>query len=154
MIKDIIDSLIKQAILEKETIRIEVLRAIKNELLVYQTAKNAKLLDDAAEIAILNKMKKQRYDSFTQYGEAGRADLAKKESDEIDIINEFLPKKANSADIRAAISDIILENHWGSPVDGPCIPKKNMGDVIKQVKAKLVNVDGKELSDCVKTYLM
>lgn len=153
MIKDIIDSLIKRSMLEKETVRTEVLRAIKNEFLVYQTAKNAKPLDDAAEIAILNKMKKQRYDSFAQYGEAGRADLAKKESDEIDIINEFLPKLADYTDIVNTILSIIVENRWIDDVGGPYIPKKNMGDVIKQVKAKLVNVDGKELSDCVKTYL-
>ena len=107
MIKDIIDSLIKRSMLEKEPVRTEVLRAIKNEFLVYQTAKNAKPLDDAAEIAILNKMKKQRYDSFAQYGEAGRADLAKKESDEIDIINEFLPKLANYTEIVNTILSII-----------------------------------------------
>lgn len=151
MIKDNIDSLIKESMLNKTTDRTEVLRAIKNELLVYQTAKNAKPLDDTAEIAILNKMKKQRYDSFTQYGEAGRADLAKKESNEIDIINEFLPKLASYCEICEVIEDIIIEKGWTH--NSPGIPKKNMGEVIKLAKAKLVNVDGKELSECVKIYL-
>ena len=69
------DALIKQSMLDKNVKRTEVLRAIKNEFLVYQTAKGAKPLDDAAEFTILRKMVKQRLDSRDQYISAGRKDL-------------------------------------------------------------------------------
>ena len=50
MLREQMDALIKQSMLDKNAKRTDVLRAIKNEFLVFQTAKNAKPLDDAAEI--------------------------------------------------------------------------------------------------------
>ena len=85
------DALIKQSMLDKNVKRTEVLRAIKNEFLVYQTAKGAKPLDDAAEFTILRKMVKQRLDSRDQYISAGRKDLADNESKEILVLESFLP---------------------------------------------------------------
>lgn len=153
MIKDNIDSLIKESMLEKNSEKTEVLRAIKNEFLVYQTAKNAKPLDDAAEISILNRMIKQRRESADQYIQGNRPELANKEISEADIINSFLPVKATIDDIRDEVTSIIMENGWLDDVTGPYIPKKNMGEVIKQVKSKLTNVEGKELAELVKTYV-
>lgn len=153
MIREKIDNLIKQAMFDKDQPRTEVLRAIKNEFLVYQTAKNAKPLDDAAEIAILNKMMKQRKDSAEQYKQAGRVDLESNEIYEISFINTFLPKKATVEDIENALFEVMLEKGWASIKSGPQIPKKCMGEAIKAAKEKLSNVDGKELSDIVKTYL-
>lgn len=151
MIREKIDNLIKQAMLDKDQPRTEVLRAIKNEFLVYQTAKNAKPLDDAAEIAILNKMMKQRKDSAEQYKQAGRLDLESNEIYEISFISTFLPRKATVEDIENALFEVMLER--ASIKSGPQIPKKCMGEAIKAAKEKLSNVDGKELSDIVKTYL-
>lgn len=153
MIKNNIDSLIKESMLEKNSTRTEVLRAIKNEFLVYQTAKNAKELDDAAEISILNKMIKQRKESADQYIQGNRPELADKEMAEADIINSFLPVKATIDDMHNEVISIIVKNGWLDDVMGPYIPKKNMGEVIKQVKSKLINVDGKELAKLVKTYV-
>ena len=91
MLKEKIDNLIKQAMLDKDSNRVKVLRAIKSEFLVYQTAKNAKPLDDAAEFTILRKMVKQRLDSRDQYIAGGRKDLADSESKEILVLESFLP---------------------------------------------------------------
>lgn len=139
--------------LDKDQPRTEVLRAIKNEFLVYQMAKNAKPLDDAAEIAILNKMMKQRKDSAEQYKQAGRVDLESNEIYEISFINTFLPRKATVEDIENTLFKIMFEKGWASVESGPQIPKRCMGEAIKAAKEKLSNVDGKELSDIVKTYL-
>lgn len=143
------DALIKQSMLDKNVKRTEVLRAIKNEFLVYQTAKGAKPLDDAAEFTILRKMVKQRLDSRDQYISAGRKDLADNESKEILVLESFLPSEASPEEIISAIYTIITEKGWG-----PQIPKKCMGEAIKLVKAKLANVDGKLLADTIKTYLV
>ena len=148
------DALIKQSMLDKNTKRTDVLRAIKNEFLVFQTAKNAKPLDDAAEFTILRKMVKQRLDSRDQYIAAGRKDLADNESKEILVLESFLPSEASLEEITKAIYTIITEKGWGDGETGPQIPKKCMGEAIKLVKAKLTNVDGKLLADTVKTYLV
>lgn len=148
------DALIKQSMLDKSTKRTDVLRAIKNEFLVFQTAKNAKPLDDAAEFTILRKMVKQRLDSRDQYIAAGRKDLADNESKEILVLESFLPSEASPEEITKAIYEVISEKGWGDGETGPQIPKKCMGEAIKLVKAKLTNVDGKLLADTVKTYLV
>lgn len=137
------DALIKQSMLDKNTKRTDVLRAIKNEFLVFQTAKNAKPLDDAAEFTILRKMVKQRLDSRDQYIAAGRKDLADNESKEILVLESFLPREATIEDINKAIYEICPE-----------IPKKSMGEAIKVVKGKLDNVDGKLLADTIKSLLV
>lgn len=152
MLREQMDALIKQSMLDKNVKRTEVLRAIKNEFLVYQTAKGAKPLDDAAEFTILRKMVKQRLDSRDQYIAAGRKDLADNESKEILVLESFLPSEASPEEITKAIYEVISEKGWGD--GGPQIPKKCMGEAIKLVKAKLTNVDGKLLADTVKTYLV
>lgn len=153
------DALIKQSMLDKNVKRTEVLRAIKNEFLVYQTAKGAKPLDDAAEFTILRKMVKQRLDSRDQYISAGRKDLADNESKEILVLESFLPSEASPEEIADAIVQVSEEKNWFQDAPngtqfGPVIPKKCMGEAIKLVKAKLNNVDGKLLADTIKTYLV
>lgn len=158
MLREQIDTLIKQSMLDKNIKKTEVLRAIKNEFLVYQTAKNAKPLDDAAEFSILRKMVKQRLDSRDQYIQGGRKDLADNESKEILVLESFLPREATTSDIVDAIFKVGEEKGWikgdGKETPLACeIPKKSMGEAIKLVKAKLSNVDGKLLADTVKIYL-
>lgn len=159
MLKEQIDNLIKQAMLDKDSNRVKVLRAIKSEFLVYQTAKNAKPLDDAAEFTILRKMVKQRLDSRDQYIAGGRKDLADSESKEILVLESFLPREATIEDIIDAIFKVGSEKEWikgdGKETPFACeIPKKSMGEAIKLVKAKLNNVDGKLLADTIKIYLV
>ena len=109
MLREQMDALIKQSMLDKNVNRTEVLRAIKNEFLVYQTAKGAKPLDDAAEFTILRKMVKQRLDSRDQYIAAGRKDLADNESKEILVLESFLPSEASPEEITKAIYEVISE---------------------------------------------
>lgn len=145
MIKENIDELIKQSMKSQFHKRTEVLRAIKNEFLKWETAKNAKPLDDAVEIAILNKMVKQRQESLDAYTKANRKDLASNEQAELEIIQGFLPQKATFEEIVE-----VLKEQYNTLE----IPKKEMGAAIKYVKSKLTNVDGKELSEIVKKYLV
>ena len=161
MLREKIDSLIKQSILDRNTKRTEVLRAIKNEFLIYQTSKSGKQLDDVAEFTILNKMVKQRLDSRDKYLEGGRKDLADSESKEILVLESFLPRQATVEDVNKAVADICKERGWyipeedyGEGASSPQIPKKSMGEVIKLVKAQLNNVDGRLLADTIKAYLV
>jgi len=64
-------------------------------------------LDDAAVIAVLDKMVKQRRDSIAQYQAAGRADLAEAEQAEIAVIERYLPAKLGEAELQAAVQAAI-----------------------------------------------
>ena len=79
-------------------------------------------------LAIIQKMVKQREESFAIYAQAGRADLATVEKEEIDILNEFLPKGLSEEEVAAAIEAAIVS----SGAEGP----KDMGKVIAELKAK------------------
>ena len=74
-------------------------------------------LDDAAVIAVLDKMVKQRRDSMTQYEAADRADLAEIERAEIGVIERYLPAKLGEAEIQAAIAAAISETGASGPAD-------------------------------------
>jgi len=87
-------------------------------------------LDDAAVLAVLEKMVKQRKDSITQYEGAGRDDLAAVEKAEMAIIQAYLPAQLSEAEIDAAIQAAIAEANAGN---GPAA----MGKVMGVLKPKL-----------------
>jgi uncharacterized protein YqeY len=87
-------------------------------------------LDDAAVLAVLEKMVKQRKDSISQYEGAGRADLAAVEKAEMAIIQAYLPAQLSEAEIDAAIQAAIAEANAGI---GPAA----MGKVMGVLKPKL-----------------
>jgi uncharacterized protein YqeY len=144
MIKENIDKMIMEAVKTKESVKASVYRLIKNEFLKYATAKNAKPLDDATEITILQKMVKQREESIDAYKNGGREDLIVAELAEINVIKELLPEVPTKEDV------VNYVNYWYQ--NG--IEKKQMGIVIKELKEKFVGVDGKMIADVVKEKLV
>jgi len=103
-------------------------------------------LDDAAVLAVLEKMVKQRKDSVTQYVAANREDLAEIERAEIVVIERYLPEKLGEAEIRAAVDAAIAETGASGPADmgklmGVLKPRlagqADMGEVSKLVKQRL-----------------
>ena len=103
-------------------------------------------LDDAAIIAVIDRMLKQRRDSITQYEAAGRQDLADTEKFESAVLSAYLPAKMSVAEIAAAIAAALAETGAKTPTDmGKLMAvlkprlagKADMGEVSKQVKAAL-----------------
>ncbi|MET0551188.1 MAG: GatB/YqeY domain-containing protein [Xanthomonas sp.] len=103
-------------------------------------------MDDAAVIAAMDKMVKQRKDSVSQYEAAGRDDLAQVEREEIVVIERYLPSKMGEAEIVAAIQAAIAQTGAASPADmgklmGVLKPmlagKADMGQVSVLVKQQL-----------------
>ena len=103
-------------------------------------------LDDAAVLAVLEKMLKQRKDSVSQYEGAGREDLAAIERAEIEVIQTYLPAQLDEAQIQAAIDDAVARTGASGPADmgklmGVLKPalagQADMGLVSKLVKQKL-----------------
>ena len=102
-------------------------------------------LDDAAVLAVLEKMVKQRKDSVNQFEAAGREDLAAIERAEIVVIERYLPAKLGEAEILAAIDVAIAETGATGPADmgklmGVLKPRlagqADMGQVSALVKKK------------------
>lgn len=135
-----------EAMKAKQELRLSVVRAIKTALLKYK-ADSMKDADEAAEQALLKTLAKQRMDSMEQFRNAGRAELADKEAAELVIIESYLPQKASAEELEAAVAEAITETG--------ATGKAQMGLVMKAAQAKLSgkNVDGKALSELVKTKL-
>ena len=85
-------------------------------------------LDDAATLAVITKMVKQRRDSIQQYEEGGREDLATIERDEITVLETYLPEQL-SADELATMVDEIIAATGASGI-------RDMGKVMGRIKAK------------------
>lgn len=84
-------------------------------------------LSEADIVAIITKMVKQREESAGIFEQAGRAELATAEREEIAILSEFLPKSLSEAEVEAAIRDAIAKTGAAGG--------KDMGKVIAQLKA-------------------
>lgn len=107
--------------------------------------KNAEI-DDAAIIAVLTKMVKQRRDSIEQYTNGGRPELAAKEQAEITVIEGYLPKMMGEAEQRTAIAGIIKEVGAAGP--------KDMGKVMAALKSQFAGqMDMSKASGLVKDLL-
>ena len=109
MIQDQIDELIKSAMKNSQHSALRVYRAVKTAFMEYRTAKNAKPLDEAAEINIIRKMISAREDAIQQFKDAGRSELAEAESEEITYLKPMLPPEVSEDDIRVYAESVITE---------------------------------------------
>ena len=144
MYSEKIDKMIMEALKAGEKIKAGAFRMLKSEFLVFKTAKNAKPLDDAAEISIIKKMIKQRQDAAKEYLEAGRLELADNELDEVEVLKVLLPAEITEEQIKEVVKEVA---NTTVPI------KKNMGVFMKAVKAKYPTADGKLVSQIVLTFL-
>lgn len=88
-------------------------------------------LDDAAVVAVVDKLVKQRRDSIQSYRSAGRSDLADKEQAEIDVLAAYLPARLDDAAIEAAVRALVAELGASGPSD--------LGRVMAAAKARLAS---------------
>jgi uncharacterized protein YqeY len=130
----------------RDEARLSALRMIKAALMKAKVD-SPKPLDDAAEMAVLKSLIKQRIDAAEMFRKGGRIEQAEKEEAEKALIETYLPAGATEAEIEAAISAAMTETGVTS--------LKQMGAVMKAVQAKLKGktVDGKALSDKVRSRL-
>ena len=137
----------KDAMKSKNEGVLRSLRAIKAEIIKAKTEPGAGgEIDEATEQKFLQKMMKQRRDSLEIFEKQGRADLASKEKEEMEVIEKFLPKQLSEADIREAVAKIIIETGAASPAD--------MGKVMGVASKQLAGLaDGKTISNIVKELL-
>lgn len=148
-LKEQIGEDIKTAMKAKDKIRLQTVRSIKKAILekeVELRPKGQDSLTPEQEIELLSQQAKQRRDSIEQYQNAGRDDLADKESQELSIIETYLPKQASDEEIETIIDDIIAASGASTLKD----LGKVMGPAMKQLKGK---ADGKKIQALVKSKL-
>jgi uncharacterized protein YqeY len=110
VLRDDINSALKEAMKAGEARRVTTLRLIKAAVLERETrlAERA-TLSDAEILDVMGKMIKQRQESLDIYEKAGRAELAAQEREEIEIISAYLPQKMSDLDAAEAIAALIRE---------------------------------------------
>ena len=138
---------LKTAMLARDEKALRSLRAVKAAILLAKTAEGAGgELKEEDEIKLLQKLVKQRKDSLEIYQQQNRTDLAQKEQEEIEVIENFLPKQLPADELKILLAKIIDEVGASSPAD----IGKVMGAATKQLAGK---ADGKTISAMVKELL-
>lgn len=138
---------LKAAMLAKDEAALRSLRAVKAAILLAKTSEGGSgELKEEDEIKLLQKLVKQRRDSLEIFQQQNREDLAKKEEEEIAVIEKFLPKQMSAEELKEEIAKIIASTGAASPAD----MGKVMGVATKQFAGK---ADGKTISAIVKELL-
>ncbi len=148
-LKDRITEDIKLAMKAKDKVRLETVRSIKKSILEKEVSvrpSGQESLTEEQEMEVLVQLAKQRRDSIAQYQQAGRTDLVEQETQELAILEEYLPKQLSDAEIGQIIDDLIRQVGATSAKD----LGKVMGPAMQQLKGK---ADGKKVQDMVKAKL-
>ena len=143
MLYNQLNSLIAEAMKNKENDRVAVLRLIKAELL--KKEKEGKPLDETIEASVLMKMVSQREDSINQFKQANRMDLAENEQKELDIIKEIAPKQVSDEDITIETEKVIANM-------GGTVTMKDMKNILAEVQKVYPTANGKLISQIVKSH--
>ncbi len=130
----------------KDRVALDSLRAVKSQILLLQTEARGAEVSAEQEIAILQRMIKQRKDSFEQFAAQGRNDLAEVEEAQMKVIEQFLPKQLSLEELETEIKNIISETGAESIKD----LGKVMGAASKALAGKS---DGKSISEMAKKLL-
>lgn len=132
---------LKEAMKAKDALRLTVIRALKTAMTNAAIEKGGlgTELDDTEITAIIRKQLKQRQDSFTQFTDAGRDELAEKEKAEMVILEGYLPAAMSTEEIVALVEAVIAETGASTKAD----MGKVMGLLQKRSEGR---ADGKTLS--------
>ena len=141
-----INEAIKTAMREKDKVALDSLRAVKSQILLLKTEAKGADISAEQEIAILQRMIKQRKDSYEQFVAQNRNDLAEVELAQMKVIEQFLPAQLSAEELEAEIKKIITEVGAESLKD----LGKVMGTASKALAGKS---DGKSISEIVKKLL-
>jgi uncharacterized protein YqeY len=142
----IISDAIKDAMRAKDKLALDALRAVKSQILLLKTEAKGAEISAEQEIAILQRMIKQRKDSFDQFTAQSRTDLAEVEEAQMKVIEKYLPAQLSAEELEAEMKKIISQTGAENAKD----IGKVMGMASKALAGKS---DGKSISDMAKKLL-
>jgi len=126
--------------------RTETLRSIRAEILKMDKSGMDREMNEEEELGLLNRQAKMRKESIEMFESAGRSDLVERETKQLEIINEYLPKQLSREEAEAIVDNEIKESGAAGAKD----IGKVMGPVMKELKGKF---DGKIIQEIVKSRL-
>ncbi len=129
-LKDRIASDLKEAMRARDQLRLDTLRSAISGF-TYKRTEAGTDLSDADELAVVQKLVKQRNDSLVEFEKAGRTDLADKERAERDILTAYLPAQKSPDEVREVVKAIIA----GIPAEN-----RNQGAVMKVAMPQLKGI--------------
>ncbi len=143
-----INDQIKEAMLAKERVRLEALRAVKSAILLAKTAEGGSgEVSDADIVKMIQKLVKQRRESAEIYKQQNRPELAENELAEVGFMEGFLPKQLSQEELEAVLKTIIERVGAKQPSD--------MGKVMGAATKELAGLaEGKVISETVKKLLV
>ncbi|MEE9374573.1 MAG: GatB/YqeY domain-containing protein [Saprospiraceae bacterium] len=137
---------LKAAMKAKDQAALRSIRAIKAAILLAKTDGSGTKMNEDLEIIMLQKLVKQRQDSYAIFSKQDRAELAQIEMEEIEVIKKYLPAQMSEADLTKVIQDIISKTGAAT--------MKDMGKVMGMAASQLSGrADGKTISRIVKSLL-
>lgn len=135
----------KSAMRAKESQRLGTIRLLQAAIKQKEVDERVEL-DDAAIVAIVDKLVKQRKDSITAFAQANRQDLVDQEQVELDILQHYLPQRLSETEVAAAVAQIVATLGASGPGD--------MGKVMGAAKKELAGkADMAAVSAAVKAAL-
>ena len=144
-IRPLIEEAVKASMKNRDKETTSTLRMAISELKKEEIDKRIDLEDEQV-IQILQRMIKQRKDSYTQFSDAGRNELAEKEQNEINILSDFLPEQLSEEELTLIVTGVIKETAASGTQD--------MGKVMGSLKQRIQgNADMGLVSKIVKENL-
>tara|TARA_Y100000766_G_scaffold254258_1_gene239605 strand:+ start:293 stop:748 length:456 start_codon:yes stop_codon:yes gene_type:complete len=144
-IRPLIEEAVKASMKNRDKETTSTLRMAMSELKKEEIDKRINLEDEQV-IEILQRMIKQRKDSYSQFSDAGRSELAEKEQNEINILSNFLPEQLSEEELYSIVLEVIEETEAEGPQD--------MGKVMGLLKQRIQgNADMGLVSKIVKENL-
>ena len=149
-ITTILTERMKEAMKNKNASELKTLRLIKAELT--KAEKDGIVLNDMSTFKILNKMVSQREESFKQYMEGKREDLALVEKEEMDIIKTFIPQQPSDEEIIGKVKEVVSE-YISLQGDGFKLSMKDMKPILSKVQETYPTANGKLVADVIKSNI-
>lgn len=130
-LKDRLEHDLKDAMRARDRVRMLAIRAVLAAIVAREKEGKGLLTDDEI-VEVLAREAKQRRDALAQYTDAGRDDLAQRESDELVIIERYMPRQLSDAEIRQVIHDIVSRTGATSRKDLGRV----MGEAMRELRGR------------------
>lgn len=135
---------LKEAMKNSDKFKLSVLRMLKSALQLESISKKHELTDEEV-ITVIKRQVKQRKDSITEYEKYNKSDEVESLNKEIEILNNYLPAEMSEEDIKKIIEEVFAELNPTS--------MKEMGMVMKELNARIINADMSLVSSLVRERL-
>ncbi len=142
MIKEKIQSQLKEAMKARDSVKLETLRFLLSELKYAEIALQHELTEEE-ELQVLSKEVKKRTDAVQLFKDSGRDQLVIEEEAKLVFIRSFLPAQLSAQELEVIVDDVIAN-----------VSDRSFGSVMKEVVSHTKGrADGKTISSLVKTKL-